>query len=179
MTHMRLRGTPASWIAALTGRSDKAWKHATMMMGGLETEHGVSPQPFIDALDSGSAEVTFWSIIALDRLRARAAVPKLCGLCRHKKINVRESAVSALAKIAPGDPAVKAAVFGAFRDRSPLVRSEAVRAVMDLRKLDGADFRRVRTMLRDSNSDVRYSASITIDNIKRRKTIASDLLGRR
>src|SRR5262245_17441775 len=112
---MRLRGAPDAWIAALTGASDKAWKQATLMMGGLKPEDGVSPQPFIDALESGNDEVTFWSVVALGRLRvrARAAVPKLCGLCRHKQINVRESALSALAKIAPGDPAAKGAIFGA------------------------------------------------------------------
>lgn len=172
---MRLRGTPESWIAALTGRSEKAWKQATLMMGGLEPEYPVAAQPFIDALDSGNDEVIFWSVIALGRLRARArdALPKLVALCRHKRINVRQSALCALVRVAPGDPAVKRAIFASFRDRSPLVRSEALREAIGLRNLDGTDFRRVRGMLRDRNADVRDDAEITIENIKNRKAIAA------
>jgi len=171
---MRLRGTPESWIAALTGPSERAWKHATLTMGGLQPEHEVDPAPFIRALDSDNDEVVFWSVTALGRLRRRAqsAVPRLIEAATHSLIAVREAVIVALVRIAPADVPAKRAIFARFRDRSPIVRSEALRAVTDLRGLEPADFRKVRGRLRDRNADVRDDARTTIDNIKRRKAFA-------
>jgi hypothetical protein len=170
---MRLRGTPESWIAALTGPNERAWKHATLTMGGLEPEHAVDPAPFARALDSASEEVVFWSVTALARLRhrARPAVPRLIAIAGHRALAVRQAVIAALVRIAPADPAVKRAVFTRLRDRSPFVRSDALRAVVDLRGLTRADLGKVRRRLRDRNADVRDDAHATIDNIKRRKAL--------
>jgi hypothetical protein len=74
-----------------------------------------------------------------------------------------------MVRLAPDDPSVKAAVFGAFSDPSPYVRQSALQASIDLTELSDADLNTIRGMETDPDEHVAWWSEIALRNIRHKR----------
>ena len=142
-------------------------------LGGVTPDDRVPLQPLIDAVSRGREPEVFWAVVALGRLKdpAAVAVPLLCKVAaEHPAFGVRQAALIAIAKIAPGDERVKAAVLAAFKDPSPFVRRQALQETIKLGGLTPDELAAIKACENDPDEAVADWSEIALRNIRLRGT---------
>ena len=166
---MRITGNPEEWLAWLTGKDERKWHRATLILGGLSPENEVDTTPLVKALASENRDVVFWSTVGLGRLGARAsgAICELSHLAiNHHQFGVRQAAVRALSKIGPSDRQAKSAVLAALDDPNPFVRQSALQALIDFKELSKRELSRIEAMEVDPDRAVSNWAVSALRNIQ-------------
>lgn len=165
-----IEGQPADWFSWLSGADPLKSQTATLILGGLEPEDPVDPADLSEGLESSANDVVFWTVVGLGRLgaKAHAYLPRLAEIVeKHERFGLRQAAILAITRIAPGDPHTKYALMGALRDPSPFVRREAVQAFIKVRPLSSSDLEAISKLQQDSDEAVARWAGITLADIQR------------
>ncbi len=163
--------TVDDWIRWLASDDPKMRKEAVRILGQLDATDRVPVTPFVQALESSSEEVVFWTTVTLGQLGddARIAVPALCGIVKdYWQSGTRQAALWTLSKIAVDDQQAKEAVLIAFGDVNPFVRREALQAIIKFASLLPGDLEAIKRMEDDSDADVACWSEIALRNIRLR-----------
>ena len=166
---MRIEGEPEDWLSWLTGSSSRRRKEATLILGGLTPEDNVRLAPLIEALSSEIDDLVFWSATGLGCSGSRAinAVSELVRVASfHEQFGNRQAAVSALSEIAPDSAIAKAAVLRSLGDSSPIVRRQALQALIQFTELSADDLCRIEVMEHDPDEAVASWSEIALRNIR-------------
>lgn len=144
--------------------------------GLIEIDRNATPpepsiEPVLERLRSSDSRKVFFAVFDLQRFgdRAKQAVPDLLDFATTSdEFGLRQAAVNTLAAIAPEDGRTKVAVLQALDDSNPLVRREALQALIKIDQLSQTDLNRIKEMGKDSDKDVARWSEIALRNIRLR-----------
>jgi HEAT repeat protein len=119
-------------------------QYAAVAMARIGNRSGRVVPPLIESLADEDAQIRIAAAEALGNLgpAAEAATPRLIELLEDggEALLVREYAIAAVSRTAPGAPAVAAALSAAVADSNPLIYEAAVAALVEI-GLTGTDVR--------------------------------------
>jgi hypothetical protein len=158
-------------LAALGDRGSPRRHRATLVLGGLEPDADIDVAELIKGLDSPDDDVVFWAEIGLSRLRERsaAAIPRLITLVQREPLFIRQTAVDALARVGPRDPAARAAFFAVLRHPDPDMRRDALRRSVDLPDHTAEELQAIASLENDPVPGVASSSKAALRNIELRR----------
>jgi hypothetical protein len=161
--------TVHDWLRWLEGPDGDLRHEAKLRLGGIMPDDDVPVQPLMHAVAAAREPALFWAIVALGRLgsRASAAVSMLRETAAgHYQFGIRESALVALAKIAPDDAQSKACAVAALGDINPFVRQQALRALISFQGLTTEDLAAIKACESDPDESVSRWSEIALRNIR-------------
>ena len=162
---------PTKWLDAIDGADEALDREAQLALGGLGPDDDVVMQPIFDALSSPSEKRVFWAVAALTQLEGRSlpALPRVAELATgDAAFGVRQAAVGALAKIAPGEATARNALRRALADESPFVRRQALQAFVAVPSHTSEELAAIDARRDDPDSAVRASFEIARRHIRLR-----------
>jgi HEAT repeat protein len=160
-----LPGTPQMWLDAVAGNDSRAWKDATLILGGITERDKLDVHPFIAALSHPDGDVVFWSLCALGRMGdpAKIALSSLKTVLKHPEFGNRCQAINTLRVLAIEDEHVQNSIAEMLGDANPSVRSDAVRALESAKPLPASIVSQIQKLLSDTDDDVRHYAARCLD----------------
>jgi len=160
-----LPGTPQMWLDAVAGNDSRAWKDATLILGGITESDKLDVHPFIAALSHPDGDVVFWSLCALGRMGepAKIALSSLKTVLKHPEFGNRCQAINVLRELAIEDEDIQNSIAAMLEDTNPFVRADAVRALASAKPMHAPMVAKIQKLLSDPDEDVRHYAARCLD----------------
>jgi HEAT repeat protein len=161
-------GSTSDWLRWLKDSNPKRVHEAKLALGGIAAGDHVEAAPLIEALSTKDDDLVFWALVALKRLGSRSEFPieriRALGL-EGATPGIRQAAALAMVMIAPSDKVTSQTLRLMFKDTSPLVRREALQAMISLTDIGPEELTAISAMGADPDPNVSSGSEIALRNI--------------
>jgi HEAT repeat protein len=161
-------GSTSDWLRWLKDSNPKRVHEAKLALGGIAEGDHADAGPLIEALSANDDKLVFWALVALKRLgsRSESSIQTIRALgLEGSTPAIRQAAAMAMVAIAPSDKITSQTLRLMLKDTSPLVRREALQAMISLTNIGPEELAAISAMAADPDPNVSSGSEIALRNI--------------